>query len=113
MIGLTDQETSTLNALAADWQTQIAANQAQAAPLLQAAHSQMGASGTPSASLAQQILGVESQRSAIDAAHIQQFRSAVGAARFALIDAAVQAASAVQAVNVQPQSSVAGAGGRP
>jgi hypothetical protein len=112
-VGLTDQETAILNALAADWKTQVAANLATAAPLIQAAHGQMTASGAAAPSVVQQLRGLESQRSAIDAAHIQQFQSAVGSARFAVIDAAVQATSTVKTLKVPPPSAVAGGNGRP
>jgi hypothetical protein len=112
-VGLTDQETSTLNALAADWKTQIAANLTAAAPLIQTAHSQMSTSGAVAPSLVQQIQGLQSNRSAIDAAHIQQFQSSLGSARFAVIDAAVQAASTVKTVKVQPPGAAAPAGGKP
>jgi adenylate kinase len=52
-------------------------------------------------------------RSAIDAAHIQQFQSSLGSARFAVIDAAVQAASTVKTVKVKPPAATAKAGGKP
>jgi hypothetical protein len=92
-LALTDQETATLKALAADWQTQRAANQSATAAAFQAAHNQIVASGAAAASALQQIQSVRSQRNAIDAAHIQQFQTAVGSARFAVIDAAVKATS--------------------
>lgn len=67
----------------------------------------MSASGAAATSLTQQIQGLQSQRSVIDAAHIQQFQSAVGATRFAAIDAAVQATSTVKTV------AAPGIGGKP
>jgi hypothetical protein len=114
-IGMTDKEAATLKALAADWRTQLVANQAANAPLFQAAKSQVAASGALSASTVQQIQALQSQRAAIATAHIQQFQAGVGSARFALIDAAVRASSTVHAVKVPSASAptAAGTGGKP
>jgi hypothetical protein len=100
MLGLTDQETATLKALAADWQTQMTANQAATAEVFQAAHNQIVASGAATAAQLQQAQAVRNQRWAVDTAHIQQFQAAVGSARFAAIDAAVQATSTVRAMTM-------------
>lgn len=100
MLGLTSQEAATLKALAADWQTQMAANQAATAAAFQAAHNQIVAAGAATAAQTQAIQAVRTQRWAIDTAHIQQLQSAVGAARFAVIDAAVQSTSTVKAMTM-------------
>lgn len=100
MLGLTSTEAATLNALAADWQTQMTGNQTATTAAFQAASNQIAASGAATAAQSQQIQAVRSQRWAIDTAHIQQLQAAVGSARFAVIDAAVQATSTVKAMTV-------------
>jgi hypothetical protein len=100
MLSLTSNEAATLKALAAQWQTQMTANQAATAAAFQAAQKQIVASGAATAAQLQAVQAVRNQRWALDTAHIQQLQAAVGSARFSVIDAAVQPTSTVKAMTM-------------
>jgi DNA polymerase/3'-5' exonuclease PolX len=90
-VGLTDAEVETLNTTAADCETEIAALEKAAAPLIFESRLEIAGAGQNSDELARRLKELDERRKQMVLAHVQQLKTALPPASFARLDAYVRA----------------------